>query len=81
MEKQVKTEVSYKKGKVYQHTNNNDYIVTKEYEPETILKRELNPNTETYEYIKETKNDKLDWENQIQMINQTELLKKESETK
>lgn len=51
MEKQVK-ESLYKKGKVYQHTDNSNYIITKEYEPLEYTERIFNPVTETFEYVK-----------------------------
>lgn len=76
MEKQVK-ESLYKKGKVYQHTDNSEYIVTKEYEPLEYTERVFNPVIETYEYVKKIKNDKLDWENEEQMLNQLEIIDKE----
>lgn len=71
------TKIKYKKGNVYQHTDNTEYLNTKEYEPEQVTIRELNPITEQYEYKTTIKNDKLDWENNVQMMEQLTIIDKE----
>lgn len=47
----------------YYHSNNDEYITSKEYEPEEIRVRKYDPEIDGYVIEKIVINQKLDWEN------------------
>lgn len=65
--------------KLYYGTNNTAHQTKNEYKPIEVYKRVLNPKTETYEYITEIINHKLNWENQVEHLKANLLDMKEEE--
>lgn len=67
--------LKYRKNDYYM-TDNDKFIIKKEYIPETITIKELNPITEAYEYKEKTINHKLNWENTAKAIENSFLMVK-----
>ena len=71
-----KPKLTYQKGNVYNHTNNDKFMIVDEYKPREVTEKVFNPVTEQYEYKSKMVNDKLDWENELEL--KKELLEMEN---
>lgn len=52
----------------YVNTNNDKYIIKKEYKPTELVKTEYNYKTNKLETKRKTINHELDWENEAEML-------------